>query len=637
MFLTDFFNKLKLFYKKNANLIWLATITLIGAITRLYGILDLPFTDDELGVEARLHYTTFSQLIQEGVLCEGHPAGIQVFIWYWSKMVGYSELALRLPFLILGILCIPLAYKVASKWFNENVGLFVAAYFATSQYMIFHSVVIRPYIPGLFFSLCMLWYWSKLLFDSDYRWKNIFLMGLFGALCAYTHQFSMFFAFLLGLAGLIIVNKKYFWKYLIACLLAVVLYIPHISILIRQIQMGGVGGPDGWLGKPTPEFFIVYPKYIFHFSRYVYITVAFIIGFYAIKNIRLLKLLWKKQLLALLLFLIPLLTAYFYSIYVNPVLQFNILIFSFPFLLLLLFSMIDDKPDILKKGLLLLLMVSMLYSLIYQRKHYELMNRQWFELSVKKAIECKKTYGEQNVSIMLCMEKPFLNYYERKYNESIKNLVYVETPFTNKTFHALVEQQQSDYVLAGNLSDLQLLMTKEKYPYLLYCEKCFTTEILLFSKHPSPQQINYTPLYNFNLSFDSIGDISKKEYFMIDEFPFLKINDSRFTLLIATVEYINEDTNANFHLVIETYFKQQLIEWRPIDTKNISRNVNEKHFLYIPLRYELLFKNSRKMKDVYVKIFLWNPDKTKAVKPLNASVTAYKDNEFIYGLVECLQ
>ena len=32
----------------------------------------------------------------------------------------------------------------------------------------------------------------------------------------------------------------------------------------------------------------------------------------------------------------------------------------------------------------------------------------------------------------------------------------------------------------------------------------------LVFEHPSPQQINYTPLYNFNLSFDSIGDISKK-------------------------------------------------------------------------------------------------------------------------------
>lgn len=624
-------------YKQYESIFWLFIITLIGVICRLYGFIDLPFTDDELSVEARLHYTTFSQLIQEGVLCEGHPAGVQVFIWYWSKLVGYSELALRLPFLILGILCIPLAYKVAAKWFNENVGLFVAAYFATSQYIIFHSVIIRPYIPGLFFSLCMLWYWSKLLFDSDYRWKNIIFTGLFGALCAYTHQFSMFFAFLLGLAGLVIINKKYFWKYLIACLFAVVLYIPHIHILIKQIQMGGVGGPGGWLGKPTPEFFILYPKYVFHFSRYVYIIIAFIIGFYAIKNISLLKSLWKKQLLALMLFLIPLLTAYFYSIYVNPVLQFNILIFSFPFLLLFLFSMIDAKPGIFKKGLLLLMMVAMSYSLIYQRKHYELMKNQWFELSAKQAIACKKTYGEQNVSIMLRMEKPFLHYYERKYNETIKNLVYVETPFTDKTFYALVDQQQSDYVLAGGLSDMQLLMIKEKYPYLLYCKKCFTTEILLFSKHPSQQIINYTPIYNSNISFDSIGNIAKEEYVLIDEFPFLKINDSRFTLLTVAVEYINEDTNANLSLIMETYFKKQLVDWRPIETKSINRNVNEKQFLYIPLRYELLFKNSRKMKDVYVKIYLRNPDKTRAIKPLNASITAYKDNEFIYGLVECLQ
>jgi hypothetical protein len=88
---------------------------------------------------------------------------------------------------------------------------------------------------------------------------------------------------------------------------------------------------------------------------------------------------------------------------------------------------------------------------------------------------------------------------------------------------------------------------------------------------------------------------------------------------------------------METYFKKKLVDWRPIETKNINRNVNEKQILYIPLRYELLFKNSRKMKDVYVKIYLWNPDKTKAIKPLNASITAYKDNEFIFGLVECLQ
>ena len=117
----------------------------------------------------------------------------------------------------------------------------------------------------------------------------------------------------------------------------------------------------------------------------------------------------------------------------------------------------------------------------------------------------------------------------------------------------------------------------------------------------------------------------------------LKISDSRFTLLTVAVEYMNDDTNANLSLIMETYFKKQLVDWRPIETKNINCNINAKQFLYIPLRYELLFKNSRKMKDVSVKIYLWNPEKTKEIKPLNASITAYKDNEFIYGLVECLQ
>lgn len=637
MSLIAVFHRIRQFYQENNSLIWLFGITLIGAIARLYGIFDLPFTDDELGVEARLHYTSFSQLIQEGVLCEGHPAGIQVFVWYWSKLFGYSEFALRFPFLILGIACIPLAYKVAKKWFNENVGLFVAAYFAVSQYMIFHSVVARPYIPGLFFALGMLWYWSKIMYDLEYRWKNILLMGVFAALCAYTHQFSMLFAFLLALAGLLLVEKKQVWKYLTGCLLALVLYAPHLPILIQQIQLGGVGGPDGWLGKPTSEFFILYPKYLFHFSRYVYVVMAFIIIFYGIKNIASLKFLWKKQLLALLLFLIPLLTAYFYSIYVNPVLQFNILIFSFPFLLFVLFSMIDDKPDLLKKIVLLAMMGSMGYSLCYQRKHYEVINQQWFELSVKKAIACKKTYGEEQVSFMLRMEKPFLNYYERKYHETIDNLVYVEHPFTDKSFYSLLEQLQSDYVLAGGLSNVQLLMIKEKYPYILYCEKCFTTEILLFSKHPSPEALTFEPLYISQLSFDSISFDSTQEYIFIDEFPFLKVHDSRFTMLNVAVEYESSDTNANVYVVLETFYKNHSVEWRAIETKNLTREVNKKQYMYIPLRYELLFKNSRKMKDVYVKAYLWNPDKTASIQFLNTSISAYKDNEMIYGLVESLQ
>ena len=40
--------------------------------------------------------------------------------------------------------------------------------------------------------------------------------------------------------------------------------------------------------------------------------------------------------------------------------------------------------------------------------------------------------------------------------KALRILFTLKLSFTNKAFHALVEQQQSDYVLAGNLSDLQL-------------------------------------------------------------------------------------------------------------------------------------------------------------------------------------
>ena len=65
----------------------------------------------------------------------------------------------------------------------------------------------------------------------------------------------------------------------------------------------------------------------------------------------------------------------------------------------------------------------MLYSLIYQRKHYEIMPRQWYELSAKKAFEYQQCYGSEMISYMLNMEKPFLNYYETKYNDSIYNFI----------------------------------------------------------------------------------------------------------------------------------------------------------------------------------------------------------------------
>ena len=80
-----------------------------------------------------------------------------------------------------------------------------------------------------------------------------------------------------------------------------------------------------------------------------------------------------------------------------------------------------------------------------------------------------------------------------------------------------------------------------------------------------------------------------------------------------------------------------LKDWRAVETKNFTREVGVQQDVFLSLRYELLFKNSLKMKDVSIHAYLWNPDKTAGIVLLNSTITAYKDNEYIYGLVECLQ
>ena len=625
------------FFYRNYYSIILCIITLIGAVCRLYGFFDLPFTHDEISAATKLHYTSFSQLIDSGIRGDGHPAGVQVFLWYWSKLFGYSEIVLRIPFLLMGIACIPLSYVVSKLWFNKNTALFVAGFLSLSQIAIFHSLTIRPYIAGLFFTLLMLYYWSKIIFTKDYRWKNVILMGIFVATSAYIHHFSMLFAALLGISGLFFLEKRNVWKYLLACMLAIVLYIPHIPILLHQMQIGGVGGPDGWLAKPTPEFFIIYPKYLFHFSRYVYLIIAMILIYSTIVNFKGWTKKTDKRILALTLFLLPLLIAYVYSIYINSVLQFSVLIFFLPFFLMLLFSNIDENRHILKIVFLILMMGSMLYSLIYQRKHYEIMPRQWYELSAKKAFEYQQCYGSEMISYMLNMEKPFLNYYETKYNDSIYNLIYKEQDYSLNAFYRIIEQQKSNYILVAGLSDPQLRIIKEKYPYLIEYEKCYTSEIFLFSKTKSNSALAIDSIYAKNVIFDSLQIDSSHEFIPIASLPFLEINDSRFTSINLNVNYIAQDTHSNIYLVLETKYNDMLKDWRAVETKNFTREVGVQQDVFLSLRYELLFKNSRKMKDVSIHAYLWNPDKTAGIVLLNSTITAYKDNEYIYGLVECLQ
>jgi drug/metabolite transporter (DMT)-like permease len=606
----------------------------LGIFLRLFGIWNFSFMHDELSVIGRLNFDTFGDLIEKGVKTDCHPAGIQVFLWLWAKIFGISEISLRLPFMLMGIACIPLMYILTKRWFNVTAGLFTSGLIAVSQYTITYSLITRPYIAGLFFTLLLLIVWTKMVFEKDYRWKNIILFGFFAAACAYIHQFSMLTAFLIALVGLFFVKRHTYLKYLAACLLAMVLYLPHIPIVLHQINIGG-GVEGGWLVAPKPRFTLYYIEYLFHFSWIAALGTAIAL----ILSSKINKEQWNRNKIktgiALLLAIAPYSIGYIFSLYAYPVMQFSVVIFSFPFLLLFAASFIDTKINIRKIIALFLLLATMTYSLFVVREHYNFLSKQWYEKSVSKSIEWIVKKGENNVDCLLNMSVSSLNYYEKKKGVYLDNKFDSDSLYNDFSFLRKIESLKSNYLIVAGLTDVQIEAIKQFYPVLLEYIPCYTSEIYVFSKMGTGmegmQKIN-TEEYTWDEPIPA-----EYEFIPIKECNLSDLCPSRFTKILLTFDYKCADSNADYALVLQTSYKGTIADWRGVKPSDFFIKNGDNYRSFLPFRYELLVKDSKRIPHYSVKVFLWNIGKKDDIHPIKCSISTYKSNPYIYSMGEDLR
>jgi len=203
------FNTLQ--YFKGNNLIAFF-IVIIAAILRFYKFSEIPYTLDELSALLRTNYDSYTDLINLGILRDGHPAGVQSFLFYWVKIFGYSEAAVKLPFIICGIASVWLVYIIGKKWFNSTVGLLSAAFIATIQFTVMYSQIERPYASGLFFFLLFVYFWSNIIIEKRNQLYNWIGFSISAALCAYNHYFTLFSALIAAFFGLLLISRQHLKK-----------------------------------------------------------------------------------------------------------------------------------------------------------------------------------------------------------------------------------------------------------------------------------------------------------------------------------------------------------------------------------------------------------------------------------------
>lgn len=374
-------------------------ILLVAAILRFWNLTEIPYTHDEFSALYRTRFDSFSDLIRLGVLGDGHPAGVQVFLWYYVALFGQGAMVVKLPFLLMGLTAVWVTWYLGKSWGNSTAGLFAAAILAVTQYGIMYSQMARPYAVGLLFAPLLVLFWSRILFlHKNNRWFDYIAFIVSGVILAYTHYFSMFFAGVVGLTGLFFLKRETYKGYLLSGFIIGVLYIPHLSVFKHHLQVGGV---ESWLAKPENTFIVEYFRWIFHYS---YLFLGLFLGLVIFSLFGLLTRrkseadligldtqkdfgereamisesgLTNKQrvlinLCAIGWFLILFLTGFYYSRLGNAVLQFSVLIFAFPTLLLALFAGLTPKRRLLNVGLILLVLVMGCQSLIGSRHYYRI-------------------------------------------------------------------------------------------------------------------------------------------------------------------------------------------------------------------------------------------------------------------------
>jgi len=439
-----------------------------GAVLRFYNYSDIPFTYDEFSAVFRTQFSSFQDLIAKGVVIDTHPAGVQVFLYYWVKLFGISEPIVKLPFTLLSLASVYLLYVIGKKWFSSAAGLIVASFLSFLQYPVMYGQIARPYASGLFLVLLMVYFWTNLMLSPHKKYYlNLTGYILASSLCCYNHHFTLLFCGIAGLTGVFVIEKNRRLSFVLSWFAIFLLYIPHLPIFFSQLRQGGIGG---WLGKPRPDFIFDYLAYVFQFSWFVYALVLLLV---------ILSIIWRTGcrmkdnrlvLVSFLWFFLPLLIGFLYSVLINPVLQYSVLIFSFPFLLLLLFFYADAERAWQKSILTGLAALVIIPSLIYERRHYDLFYNSPYREIIKEARLASDSLGRSNCFVLLDSHRRITDYYLGKPGMKGFKPGWLHDIFEPPVIAGILDTCRAKYFVYGCISnsrseDYQVIQAK--YPYLI--------------------------------------------------------------------------------------------------------------------------------------------------------------------------
>ncbi len=416
----------------------LVLVMALATVLRLWNFWEIPFTYDEYSSFFRATQSSYSQVLEWGILTDAHPAFLHSFLYFWLQVVGDSVFLIKLPFIISSIAAVWLTYVLGKRWFGVHPGLLAAALLAVAEFPLMYSQIARPYSIGLFAGMGMLWQWDNFLRSPN--WKSAMWLAITFAGGAYIHHF-------LALHGLVLLVLAFFMlpagakkNLAFTAIIGLLAYLPQLWITLEQLKFKGIGS----ILPPVDLRFITHHLgYIANFDWLFGLLLLFILGILFSH--------WKKintsrrRALAV-IWLAPLVVGLVYSFAVAPIIQDRVLIFALPALFLLIAAGMQWVKPKITRALVVLTCVVGVFSTAGSRNYYELFYHDDHTEVAEFAFMLDSTGTSTK---LLAYHPPILDFQSKKQGFRVDEVVNPDSSWTMRDFRELIFDDQGRDFMYG--------------------------------------------------------------------------------------------------------------------------------------------------------------------------------------------
>ncbi|MCC7501229.1 MAG: hypothetical protein IT229_01785 [Flavobacteriales bacterium] len=263
---------------------------------------------------------------------------------------------------------------------------------------------------------------------------------------------------------------------------AVALYLPNVLLLFKQFAWKGL---DEWLAKPSLGWFVDHVRFITHWSLAFGLLFGALVLWAVVRGFRLK--LFTKDLLLIALFwgLLPYVITYTYSVWRAPVLQHSVVLFAFPYVLLMLLAGLRGLAftrTVTLTGLIVLVSVS---TLIGVRKHFAVAYHSRYEAITNGIIQA----NAEGIPALADAPQHVLRFYFDRWGTSTALRKHHDLTGLSATQVALVlDSLEAEHAFLGMTLQApidRLAQVQQRFPFLLQRHDMAEGQTFLLSARPT--------------------------------------------------------------------------------------------------------------------------------------------------------